>query len=56
MPIAGAAILIGDPPPSPTGEPPDMLLLSVRLPPKLDRLTPVIIRYFERDTVGAGRK
>jgi hypothetical protein len=55
MPIAGAAILI-HPPPGQTGEPPDMVLLSVRLPPKLNRVTPVIIRYFERDTVGAARK
>jgi hypothetical protein len=33
-----------------------MVLLSVRFPPKLTRLTPVIVRYVERDMVGAARK
>ena len=40
-PIEGVAMLVG-----PT---PDLLLLSVRLPPELSGLTPVIIRQFERD-------
>jgi len=40
-PIEGVAILVG-----PT---PDLLLLSVRLPPELNGLTSVIIRQFERD-------
>ncbi len=56
MPIAGAAILIGDPPPNGIGDPPDMVLLSVRFPPQLTRLTPAIVRYVERDTLGAARK
>ncbi len=43
-PIAGTAILIGDPPV-------DLLLLSMRLPRDLARLTPVIIRDVERDAV-----
>jgi hypothetical protein len=45
-PIAGAAILLGVP--GDVQEPPDLLLLSVRLPPAMARLTPVIVRYFER--------
>jgi len=40
-PIAGVAMLVG--------QTPDLLLLSVRLPPELSGLTPVIIRQFERD-------
>jgi hypothetical protein len=43
-PIAGAAILIGDRP--------DLLLLSVRLPRELARLTPVIVRHVEREAAG----
>jgi len=39
--IDGAAILVG-----PT---PDLLLLSVRLPPELNGLASVIIRQIERD-------
>jgi hypothetical protein len=40
-PIEGVAML--------TGQTPDLLLLSVRLPPELVRLTSVIVRQFERD-------
>jgi len=46
-PVAGAAILIGDPP--------DVLLLSVRLPPDLARLTPVIVRDVERAAADRAR-
>jgi hypothetical protein len=56
MAITGAAILIIDPPPNPIGYSPDMVHLSVRFPPKLTRLTEVIIRYVEQVTVGAARK
>lgn len=56
MPIIGAAILLVDPPPKPNGDPPDAVRLSVRVPPDLTRLTPEIVRYVERDTVGAARK
>jgi hypothetical protein len=55
MPILGAAILIVDPSPNPSGDPPDAVRLSVRFPPGLTRLTPTIVRRFERNTVGAGR-
>jgi hypothetical protein len=55
MPILGAAILIVDPPPNPSGDPPDAVRLSVRVPPGLTRLTAAIVRCFERDTAGAGR-
>jgi hypothetical protein len=41
-PIEGVAILTGD-------KPPDVLHLSVRLPPELSGLTPVIVGQFERD-------
>lgn len=41
-PIDGAAILIG--------QTPDLLLLSVRLPPDLARLTTAIVRKLERDS------
>ena len=44
-PVAGAAILIGDPP--------ELLLLSIRLPHDLARLTPKIIRDVEREAVGS---
>jgi hypothetical protein len=47
-PVVGTAILIGDPP--------DLLLLSMRLPPELARLTPVIVREVERDAVDSSRK
>ncbi len=47
LPIAGVAILIGDPP--------DLLLVSVRLPPHLAQLTPVIVRQIERDTINPPR-
>jgi len=43
-PVTGAAILIGD-------QPSDQVLLSVRLPRDLARLTPVIVRDVERDAV-----
>jgi hypothetical protein len=57
MPIVGAAILVVDPP-NRIGNPPDpdMVRLSVRLPPDLVRLTPAIVSYVERDVVGAARK
>jgi hypothetical protein len=41
MAVRGAAQLIGD-------ETPDLLLLTVRLPPELGDLAPVIIQQFER--------
>jgi hypothetical protein len=41
-PIAGAAIL--------SGEPPDLIFLSVRLPEKLARFAPVVVRQVERET------
>jgi len=40
-PIGGVAMLVG--------KAPDLLLLSVRLPPELNGLTAVIIRQVERD-------
>ncbi len=40
-PISGVAILFGDPP--------NLLLLSARLPPKLNPLTPVIVGELERE-------
>ncbi|MGA3242899.1 MAG: hypothetical protein ABSG03_42200, partial [Bryobacteraceae bacterium] len=57
-PIARAAILLVDPPPNPNGDPPDpdMVRLSVRFLPDLPRLTPAIVRYVERNVVGAARK
>jgi hypothetical protein len=55
IPIVGAAILIIDPP-NLIGNPPDLVLLSVRFPPDLARLTPAIVRYVERDVVDAARK
>jgi hypothetical protein len=54
-PIVGAAILIVDPP-NLVGNPPNLVLLSVRLPPDLARLTPAIISYVERDAAGTARK
>jgi hypothetical protein len=56
MPIVGAAILLVDPPPEPDGDSPDAVLLSVRVPANLTRLTPQIVRYVERDTVAAAQK
>jgi hypothetical protein len=56
MPIVGAAILLVDPLPKPDGDPPDAVLLSVRVPAKLTRLTPQIVRYAERNTLAAARK
>jgi hypothetical protein len=56
MTIVGAAILLVDPPPNPNGDLPDAVRLSVRVPPDLTRLTPEIVRYVERDMVGAARK
>jgi hypothetical protein len=46
-PIAGAAIL--------TGDPPDLVLLSVRLPPGLTRLALVIARNLELEAVDPPR-
>ncbi len=48
LPVAGVAILVGDPP--------DLVLLSVRLPRDLARLTPVIISFVERDSADAPQK
>jgi hypothetical protein len=42
-PIYGVAILVG--------QTPDLLLLSVRLPPDLTKLTPAVIHQVERDAV-----
>jgi hypothetical protein len=53
-PAAGAAILLGDT--DTFGDPPDVLLLSVRLPADLARLMPVIVRDVERNAVRALRK
>lgn len=55
LPIAGAAILLIDSP-HPSGNVPHLLLLSVRFPRDLARLTPTIVRYVERDAVAATRK
>jgi hypothetical protein len=55
LPIAGAAILLIDPS-SPVGDIPHLMLLSVRFPPDLARLAPVIIRYAEREAAVVGRK
>ena len=54
-PIVGAAILIVDPP-NLIGNPPNLVLLSARLPPDLTRLTPVIVRFVEGDSVGAAHR
>jgi hypothetical protein len=53
-PVAGAAIITGES--VYPGDPPNVVLLSVRLPADLARLTPVIVRYVERDTAGAPLK
>jgi hypothetical protein len=50
-PIQGAAILIADPQ-NPILSSARLVLLSVRFPPDLARLTPTIIRYVERDVLG----
>jgi len=47
-PIVGAAILILHPP-NLIGFPPNVVLLSMRLPPDLARLAPTIVGYVERD-------
>jgi hypothetical protein len=47
-PIEGVAMLVG-----PT---PDLLLLSVRLPPELVRLTSVIVHQFEGDAERSDRR
>ncbi len=54
-PIVGAAILIVDSP-NLIGNPPNLILLSVRFPPDLARLTPAIVRYIERDAAGGARQ
>jgi len=54
-PIVGAAILIVEPA-NLIGNPPNLVLLSVRFPPDLTRLTPVIVRFVKRDSVGAPHK
>jgi hypothetical protein len=48
MPIEGADILIFDPT-DPIHNLSAAVVLSVRIPPGLARLTPVIVRYFEQD-------
>jgi hypothetical protein len=53
-PVAGTAIVLGNF--DKYGGPPDVLLLSVRLPPDLARLTAVIIRHAESEAVGGIRK
>jgi len=55
LPIAGAAILLIDSP-HPAGNVPHLLLLSVRFPRELARLTPTIVRYVERDAAIAPRR
>ena len=54
LPIKGAVIVISDPPNA--GDGPGVVLLSVRVPPALAGLVPVIVGQFERDTVGVHRK
>jgi hypothetical protein len=53
-PVAGTAIVTGETVYS--GDPPNLVLLSVRLPADLARLTPVIVRYVEDETVSVPRK
>ena len=48
LPILGAMILIIDPP--------NLVRLSVRLPPNLAPLTEAIVRYVEGDVAGAARR
>lgn len=49
LPVSGAVIMLRKPI---SGEElPDMLLLSVRLPPALEQLTPAIVRDAEREAV-----
>jgi hypothetical protein len=58
-PIVGAAILIVDsntPVGNETGDPPDLILLSVRVPPDLAWLAPTIIQYVEHNAAGAAGK
>ena len=57
LPIAGVVILIGDPPktianPDAPIKVPDLLLLQMRFHPDLPQLTPVIVGYLERQTMG----
>ena len=54
-PIQGAAILIVDPQ-NPIPSSARLVLLSVRFPPDLARLTPTIIRYVERDVLGGASR
>jgi hypothetical protein len=54
-PIQGAAILIADPQ-DPNLSSARLILLSVRFPPDLARLTPTIIRYLERDALGGASR
>ena len=53
-PITGAAMIVGDPPNVRNG--PDLVLLSVRFPPELAGLIPVIVGQFERNAAVATRK
>ena len=53
LPVSGAVIMLGKPI---SGEElPDMLLLAVRLPPALQKLTPVIVRDAEREALVPAR-
>ena len=54
-PIQGAAILIADPH-NPILSSARLVLLSVRFPPDLARLTPTIIRYVELDVLGSATR
>jgi hypothetical protein len=51
LPISGAAIITGDPPNVRDG--PDLVLLSLRMPPSLTGVIRVIVGQFESDTTGA---
>jgi hypothetical protein len=55
LPIVGAVILIVDPP-NLVGRSPNLVRLTVRLPPNLVPLSEAIIRYVERDLSDAARK
>lgn len=52
LPIQGAAIVVG----TDAADSPDVVLLSVRFPPALVRLIPVIVGQAERDLVDIVRK
>jgi hypothetical protein len=54
LPIAGVAILLMDSP-HPTSNIPHLVLLSIRFPPDLARLTPTIVHYVEHEAAKVGR-